>query len=312
MCARKECSHPWRPSRKSVPSKIGAKSDASRSCGHVAFRNLEKQKKPRRRFLFRAAIHSFRTHPHPPPNANTMSAFLAGSPVVAKVAAKPVAKRNVTVRAAAPSEYVPRLPSRSFILLARTLSHAAEPRNVATRRRASWLTFDAPPRPIPPRVVNNSSVTRRAAVAGVLAFFVAQPVRSDRVSSDIRLPRPPSKRERVSSAAATHRSPPPLCRPRPHRAGLRRDQARAREGCGRAVQPLRRVHVQVRGLGVRQVQGPPRVPQGRAGGGHEGVRPRAPSRPVNGRRATFFGMHTMRKRFFSSRSERASERASVL
>ena len=74
-----------------------------------------------------------------------MSAFLAGSPVVAKVAAKPVAKRNVTVRAAAPSEYVPRLPSRSFILLARTLSHAAEPRNVATRRRASWLTFDAPP-----------------------------------------------------------------------------------------------------------------------------------------------------------------------
>lgn len=123
---------------------------------------------------------------HPP---NTMSAFLAGSPVVAKVAAKPVAKRNVTVRAAAPSEYVPRLPSRSFILLARTLSHAAEPRNVATRRRASWLTFDAPPRPNPPRVVNNSGVTRRAAVAGVLAFFVAQPVRPllpDRVSSDIR------------------------------------------------------------------------------------------------------------------------------
>lgn len=128
-----------------------------------------------------------------------MSAFLAGSPVVAKVAAKPVAKRNVTVRAAAPSEYVPRLPSRSFILLARTLSHAAEPRNVATRRRASWLTFDAPPRPNPPRVVNNSGVTRRAAVAGVLAFFVAQPVRPlpDRVSSDILLPRP---RSRLSSA----------------------------------------------------------------------------------------------------------------
>lgn len=254
----------------------------------------------------------FPAHTHTLHPLNTMSAFLAGSPVVAKVAAKPVAKRNVTVRAAAPSEYVPRLPSRSFILLARTLSHAAEPRNVATRRRASWLTFDAPPRPIPPRVVNNSSVTRRAAVAGVLAFFVAQPVRPDRVSSDIRFPRPPSRRVRVSSAAATHRSPPPLCRPRPHRAGLRRDQARAREGCGRAVQPLRRVHVQVRGLGVRQVQGPPRVPQGRASGGHEGVRPRAPSRPVNGRRATFFGMHTMRKRFFSSRSERASERASVL
>ena len=140
---------------------------------------------------------------HPP---STMSAFLAGSPVVAKVAAKPVAKRNVTVRAAAPSEYVPRLPSRSFILLARTLSHAAEPRNVATRRRASWLTFDAPPRPIPPRVVNNSSVTRRAAVAGVLAFFVAQPVRPDRVSADIGLPRPPSRRERVSSAAAGSRA----------------------------------------------------------------------------------------------------------
>jgi hypothetical protein len=137
VCARKECSHPWRPSRKSVPSKIGAKSDASRSCGHVAFRNLEKQKKPRRRFLFRGAIHSFRTHPHPPPNANTMSAFLAGSPVVAKVAAKPVAKRNVTVRAAAPSEYVPR--SVPFYLTRRTSN-----RRDTARRRASRLTSDAP------------------------------------------------------------------------------------------------------------------------------------------------------------------------
>jgi len=143
---------------------------------------------------------------HPP---NTMSAFLAGSPVVAKVAAKPVAKRNVTVRAAAPSEYVPRLPSRSFILLARTLSHAAEPRNVATRRRASWLTFDAPPRPNPPRVVNNSGVTRRAAVAGVLAFFVAQPVRPFPIAS---LPRffrdSPFPSTSVSSPSSPRRPPP--------------------------------------------------------------------------------------------------------
>merc|ERR1719424_590109 len=51
-----------------------------------------------------------------------MSAFLAGSPVVAKITATPVTKRDVTVRAAA-----------------------------------------------------NADVTRRAAVAGVLAFFVAQP-----------------------------------------------------------------------------------------------------------------------------------------
>ena len=171
VCARKECSHPWRPSRKSVPSKIGAKSDTSRSCGHVAFRNLEKQKKPRRRFLFRGAIHSFRTHPHPPPNANTMSAFLAGSPVVAKVAAKPVAKRNVTVRAAAPSEYVPR--SVPFYLTRRTSN-----RRDTARRRASRLTSDAPPRFLPPRAFVNSGVTRRAAVAGVLALFVAQPVRA--------------------------------------------------------------------------------------------------------------------------------------
>ncbi len=137
VCARKECARWASMCRKSVPSKIGAKSDASRSCGHVAFRNLEKQKKPRRRFLFRAAVHSFRTHPHPPPNANTMSAFLAGSPVVAKVAAKPVAKRNVTVRAAAPSEYVPR--SVPFYLTRRTSN-----RRDTASLRASRLTSDPP------------------------------------------------------------------------------------------------------------------------------------------------------------------------
>ena len=35
-----------------------------------------------------------------------MSAFIAGTPVTAKVVAKPVARRDVTVRAAANSEYV--------------------------------------------------------------------------------------------------------------------------------------------------------------------------------------------------------------
>jgi hypothetical protein len=98
-----------------------------------------------------------------------MSAFLAGSPVVAKVAAKPVAKRNVTVRAAAPSEYVPR--SVPFYLTRRTSKRRD------TARRASRLTSDAPPRFLPPRAFVNSGVTRRAAVAGVLALFVAQPVR---------------------------------------------------------------------------------------------------------------------------------------
>ena len=188
VCARKECSH---PSRKSVPSEIGAKSDTSRSCGHVAFRNLEKQKKPRRRFLFRAAIHSFRTHPHPPPNANTMSAFLAGSPVVAKVAAKPVAKRNVTVRAAAPSEYVPR--SVPLYLTRRTSN-----RRDTASLRASRLTSDAPPRFLPPRAFVNSGVTRRAAVAGVLALFVAQPVRALPIIASPekkkRTPTPPRRR----------------------------------------------------------------------------------------------------------------------
>ena len=99
-----------------------------------------------------------------------MSAFLAGSPVVAKVAAKPVAKRNVTVRAAAPSEYVPR--SVPFYLTRRTSKRRD------TARRASRLTSDAPPRfLLSPRAFVNSGVTRRAAVAGVLALFVAQPVR---------------------------------------------------------------------------------------------------------------------------------------
>ena len=36
-----------------------------------------------------------------------MSAFIAGTPVAAKVAAKPVARRDATVRAAANSECVP-------------------------------------------------------------------------------------------------------------------------------------------------------------------------------------------------------------
>ena len=35
-----------------------------------------------------------------------MSAFIAGTPVTAKVVAKPIARRDVTVRAAANSEYV--------------------------------------------------------------------------------------------------------------------------------------------------------------------------------------------------------------
>ena len=50
-----------------------------------------------------------RTFPHTlhlPPPPNNMSAFLAGSPLVAKVTAKQVARRNVTVRAAAPNECV--------------------------------------------------------------------------------------------------------------------------------------------------------------------------------------------------------------
>ena len=159
-------------------AKNGAKRRVSRCVRSPT--SIAENREKRDRHVVDSCSHSrpyFPAHTHTLHPPSTMSAFLAGSPIVAKVAAKPVAKRNVTVRAAAPSEYVPRLPSRSFILLARTLSHAAEPRNVATRRRASWLTFDAPPRPIPPRVVNNSGVTRRAAVAGVLAFFVAQPVR---------------------------------------------------------------------------------------------------------------------------------------
>lgn len=132
-----------------------------------------------------------RTHPHPPPNANTMSAFLAGSPVVAKVAAKPVAKRNVTVRAAAPSEYVPR--SVPFYLTRRTSN-----RRDTARRRASRLTSDAPPRFLPPRAFVNSGVTRRAAVAGVLALFVAQPVRALPIIASPekkkRTPTPPRRR----------------------------------------------------------------------------------------------------------------------
>ena len=155
-------------------------------------------------------------------------------------------------------------PSRSFILLARTLSHAAEPRNVATRRRASWLTFDAPPRRIPPRVVNNSSVTRRAAVAGVLAFFVrAAGASRSRLFRHPPSVRPPSRRERVSSAAATHRSPstsvsspssPRRPPPRPSACARRMRPSRTAPTPGPCPSPRARGSASTR---------PPRVPQAR-------------------------------------------------
>ena len=47
-----------------------------------------------------------RTSPHLTTALKEMSAFIAGTPVTAKVVAKPIARRNVTVRAAANSEYV--------------------------------------------------------------------------------------------------------------------------------------------------------------------------------------------------------------
>lgn len=173
-------------------AKNGAKRRVSRCVRSPT--SIAENREKRDRHVVDSCSHSrpyFPAHTHTLHPPSTMSAFLAGSPVVAKVAAKPVAKRNVTVRAAAPSEYVPR--SVPFYLTRRTSN-----RRDTARRRASRLTSDAPPRFLPPRAFVNSGVTRRAAVAGVLALFVAQPVRA--------LPIIPSSGEKEKNADTTSKT----------------------------------------------------------------------------------------------------------
>ena len=231
---------------------------------------------PSRPLLFPAHTNTFRPPPTPCPPS---------SPVPPS---SPRSRLSPWPSATSPSA-PPRPPSAyrashpKFILLAPDRRRTSKRRDASTRTQTD---IRRSPRSLRPRAIVNSGVTRRAAVAGVLALFVAQPVRlPDRPRlSDIAFPtREPPRRPFPTAARRppTHPFPPPRLRSRvPSTSGLRRDQARAREGRPRGVQPLRRLHVQVRGLRLRQVQGPPRVPQGRAGGDHEGVRPRSPPRPV--------------------------------
>ena len=96
-----------------------------------------------------------------------MSAFIAGTPVAAKVAAKPVARRDATVRAAANSECVPGVATIGM----------TNTRDVDVIAFSRPTSADAP-RPLPPSPHSlTSGLNRRAAVAGVLALFAAAPVR---------------------------------------------------------------------------------------------------------------------------------------
>ena len=85
-----------------------------------------------------------------------------------------------------PSAY--RASHPKFILLAPDRRRTSKRRDASTRTQTD---IRRSPRSLRPRAIANSGVTRRAAVAGVLALFVAQPVR------------PPSR----SAASFRHRLP---------------------------------------------------------------------------------------------------------
>jgi hypothetical protein len=255
-------------------------------------RDGKRTRQPSRETLF--------PHTTPPslPPANTMSAFLAGSPVVAKVTATPVVKRDVTVRAAAPSECVPSadasIPRRA------TMAFSSPERRRKPKRRRLPAPHTITPTDLSPyrsSLRENRGVTRRAAVAGVLAFFassaVAQPVRArlatvaiqTRALHPVSDSRDPKSRNtpllEIRCFAFSDRAFVSCFQAKailellvlgaaltfvrnPKYTGQRRDQARPRQGCRRRVFPLRRLHQQVRRFRIRRLQGASRVPQGPA------------------------------------------------
>ena len=230
-----------------------------------------------------------------------MSAFIAGTPVAAKVAAKPVARRDATVRAAANSECVPGVATIGM----------TNTRDVDVIAFSRPTSADAP-RPLPPSPPSARSPAASTAAPPSPASSRSSPPRRCVPST----PRPRRRRDprdpRILSATvrgaspendaalsiSTRRatrppmgaSPPPT--PRAHPAflstprarapsdstGQRRDQARPRQG----------QHGPPHGVHRGQGQGPPRVPQGQAGGGPRRVRPRVPPRPVKKGKADAF------------------------
>ena len=117
-----------------------------------------------------------------------MSAFIAGTPVTAKVVAKPIARRDVTVRAAANSEYV-----RAGVATARD-----DPRRLfrffVTDHGDRCLRAPSLPDDTPHMV--SGGLNRRAADAGERALFAA----ARRCVSSTPLPR--RRRDRDPPAAS--------------------------------------------------------------------------------------------------------------
>lgn len=136
---------------------------------------------PSQPLLFPAHTNTFRPPPTPCPPS---------SPVPPS---SPRSRLSPWPSATSPSA-PPRPPSAyrashpKFILLAPDRRRTSKRRDASTRTQTD---IRRSPRSLRPRAIVNSGVTRRAAVAGVLALFVAQPVR------------PPSR----SAASFRHRLP---------------------------------------------------------------------------------------------------------
>ena len=150
-------------------------------------------------------------------------------------------------------------------------------------------------------------MTRRAAVAGVLAFFVAQPVRPDRVSSDIRPETTLETRAFLPPPRLT--VPPPLCRPRPHRAASAETKRVRAKDAAELHSPLAGSMSKSAGSGSASTGSRAFLKDEQAAVMKAYVSSAFPA----SKRQKSHPLHAlMRKRFFSSCSERASELVSVL
>ena len=167
-------------------AKFGAKRRVS-TCSFVHVDRREIANRQTRRIPVLAAVHSF---PHTPTPSTHSTPCLPSSPVPPL---SPRSRLSPWPSATSPSA-PPRPPSAyrashpKFILLAPDRRRTSKRRDASTRTQTD---IRRSPRSLRPRAIVNSGVTRRAAVAGVLALFVAQPVR------------PPSR----SAASFRHRLP---------------------------------------------------------------------------------------------------------
>ena len=185
-----------------------------------------------------------------------MSAFIAGTPVAAKVAAKPVARRDATVRAAANSECV---PGAATIGMTNTRDVDVSAFSRPTSADAPRPLPPSPPplahqRPQPPRRRRRRprALRRRAGasprplardVGAILAIPESYPRRFA-----ARLPKTTRhyRFRRVATRPPTGASPPPT--PRAHPAFLSTPRAR---------RPIRKANAETKHVRVKASTGPP-------------------------------------------------------